>query len=267
VSKTALSEAQAARADAAKALELSDQHSGDAVVAAPPAIDSGALEARIGKLEAGLAGLSAAKIDTGLINDRLAKLEAALAGQKSAERVAPEAAPPARDNSAVLAVAAQALASRVAAGAPYPLEMAALERLGADPARLAALKPFASAGAPNTAALTAEFSKLAPAMLDAAEPKSDDGVMSRLMANMGKIVRVRPLGEQAGDDPAALASQISAALERGDVAAALGAYARLPDAARNVGKDWAAQAKSRVDAATAAQALADDAIARLGAKN
>jgi hypothetical protein len=265
MSKTALSEAQAARADAAKALQSAGQPSGDSVAAAPSPSDSGAQEARIGKLEAGLAALSADKVDLAPLNERLAKLETALAAQKSAERVAPEPAPPSRDNAAMLAVAAQALASRLAAGAPYPLEQAALERLGADPQRLAVLKPFASAGGPNTAALASEFAKIAPAMLTAAEPKSDDGVMARLMTNMSKIVRIHPVGEQAGDDPAALVSQISAALERGDVAGALAAYARLPDVSREVGKEWAAHAKARVDAIGAAQALADDAIARLGA--
>ena len=259
--KTALSAAQAAQADAAKAL----QAGGANPAAAAPAVDANALEARLAKLEAGIAGLSAAQPNLTPIDDRLAKLEAALAAPKSEARVAPEPAPPGRDDAAPLAVVAQALEARIAAGQPYPLEQAALERLGADPQRLVQLKPFAKDGAPSVASLSSDFAKIAPALLNAAEAKSDDGVMARLMNNMSKIVRVHPVGEQAGDDPAAVISRITAALGRGDAASALTAFARLPEAARQVGKDWAARAQGRVAAATAAQALLDDSITRLGA--
>ena len=266
MSKSALSEAQAARAEAAKAIQAADKPQGDAA-AAPPALDAGALT-RLDKLESSLAALGAAQPNLAPINDRLAKPEAALAAPKSAERVAAEPAPPRSENPAMLAVAAQALGARVAAGAPYPLEQAALERLGADTGRLAELKPFARDGAPSLASLANEFAKITPALLSAAEPKSDDGIMARLMANMGKIVRVRPVGEQAGDEPAAVVSQIGAALGRADAAGALAAFARLPDASREAGKEWAAKARARVAAAAAAQALLDDSLTRLGgAKN
>ena len=262
VSKSALSEAQAARADAANALAAAGKPQGEAPAPAP-AVDLAPVETRLGNLEAGVAALAAAKPDLAPLNDRIAKLEAALAAPKSEARAAPDPAPSGKD-AGMLAVAAQALSQRIAAGAPYPAEQGALERLGADPARLAQLKPFANDGAPTTAALANDFTKIAPALLSAAEPKSDDGIMSRMMANMRGVVSVHPVGEQAGDDAAALVSQISAALGRGDVAGALKTFARLPDASRAVGKDWAAKANSRVEAAGAAQALLDDSLTRLG---
>jgi hypothetical protein len=84
---------------------------------------------------------------------------------------------------------------------------------------------------------------------------------------MSKVVRVTPIGEVAGDDPAALVSQIDAALGRGQVAAALAAWARLPEPARRASQDWADAAQSRVGADKAAQDILDEAMVRLAAKN
>jgi hypothetical protein len=237
-SKSALSEAEAARSDAAKALQSASQMPADG--AAP--VNAAANEAR------------------------LSKLEAALAAPKSAERVAPDSAP-GRSDAAMLAVATQALEARLAAGSPYPREQEALERLGANPARLARLRPFATQGAPSMAALRTGFAEISPALLSAAEARSDDGIMARLTADMGRIVRVHPVGEQAGDEPAAVISQISAALERGDAAGALADFGRLPATSREAGKDWAAKTRSRVDAAAAAQELLDESLSHLGAAN
>ena len=81
---------------------------------------------------------------------------------------------------------------------------------------------------------------------------------------MRKLVRVRAVGEVAGDDPA-LVSQIEAALARGQAASALGIYARLPEAARKAGADWAKTADARVTADASAQSLRENAIGRLAA--
>ena len=81
--------------------------------------------------------------------------------------------------------------------------------------------------------LAADFAKLSPAMLAAAAPQElRAALIDRLVANMSKVVKVTPVGEVAGDDPAALVSQIGAALERGQIAPAMAAWARLPEAAR-----------------------------------
>src|SRR5260370_869063 len=209
--------------------------------AAPPAADVGALEERIGKLEADAATLSRLSASLDPIGQRLAKVEQALAAPQTANRLPAEAAPPKRDG-ARLAVVAEALRARLAAGAPFPLEAAALEHLGADPAKLAILKPLAEKGAPSAATLAADFAKVASAALAAATPEKSGGVIDRLFANMGKVVKVTPVGEVAGDDPTALISQINAALGRGDAASALAAWGRLPHAARPAPKAWAAEA-------------------------
>jgi hypothetical protein len=269
--KDALSMAQAARDDAAKALALATavtQKADGAAGAAAPAIetgaDAGALEGRVGKLEAGVAALDRPPVDLGPLDQRLDKLERALAAPKTENRVPAESAPPSREGAA-LAVVAQALSDRLDAGAPFPLAQAALEHLGADPAKLAVLKPFSEKGAPTAGALAADFAKISPAALAAAAPQGSGGVMDRLMANMSKVVRVTPVGEVAGDDPTALVSQIGAALGRGQIEPALAAWMRLPELARQASQEWASAAQSRLAADKAAQGVLDDALASLAA--
>jgi hypothetical protein len=269
--KDALVMAQAARDDAAKALALSTtaaQRVEGIAGAAPPAVqadaDVGGLEARVVKLETAQATLDRPPVDLGPIDQRLANLENALAAPKTENRVAAESAAPGRDV-AGLAVVAQALGERLRVGAPFPLEETALERLGADPASLAILKPLAEKGAPTVSALAADFTKIAPTITSAAAPQSSGGVWDRLMVNMSKAVRVTPVGEVLGDDPAALVSQVNGALARGDVGSAIAAWTRLPEPARQASQEWADRAKSRLAADKAAQGILDDAMTRLAA--
>ena len=249
--KTALDEARAARADAAKAL---------AATPAPPSPGAASSEdeARLAKLETELASAEA-KLD-----DRLGKLEGASAAPKSDARVAPSPGG-ASGGPVAVAVLAQSLDRRFAAGAPYAPELAGLARLGVADAALAPLKPFADSGAPNVAALAAAWDKIEPAVA-AAAPVADRSGWDRLIDHMRGLVRVHRVGEAAvGDDTAPPVAQVGAALSRGDVTAALAAFERLPEASRAAGRSWFDGAKARDAAAKAAAALSAEAIGRLAA--
>ena len=282
----ALAEARAARDEAAKALaqaNAADQGTGKAAPPAPAAVpdpriaeiatDEAAQGARIDKLEAAL-GDRTGKMEAALggridklettLGDRVGKIEAALAAPKTESRVPPTEVAP-KSDPAAQAIAALALEQRLRAGEPFAAEWAALSRLGADSAALATLKPYSDTGAPTAAALAASFAKIAPSLVAADNPDTGDGVMDRMLDHMRKLVRVRAVGEVAGDDPAALVSQIEAALARGQAASALGIYARLPEPARKAGADWAKTADARVAADAAAQSLRESAIGRLAA--
>jgi hypothetical protein len=282
----ALAEARAARDEAAKALaqaNAADQGIGKAAPPAPAAVpdpriaeiatDEAAQGARIDKLEAAL-GDRTGKMEAALggridklettLGDRVGKIEAALAAPKTESRVPPTEVAP-KSDPAAQAIAALALEQRLRAGEPFAAEWAALSRLGADGAALATLKPYSDTGAPTAAALAASFAKIAPSLVAADNPDTGDGVMDRMLDHMRKLVRVRAVGEVAGDDPAALVSQIEAALARGQAASALGIYARLPEAARKAGADWAKTADARVAADAAARSLRENAIGRLAA--
>jgi hypothetical protein len=282
----ALAEARAARDEAAKALAQANtaaQGNGKPAAPAPAAVsdpriaeiaaDEAAQGARIDKLEAAL-GDRTGKVEAALgtridklettLGDRVGKIEAALAAPKTESRVPPTEVAP-KSDPAAQAIAALALEQRLRAGEPFATEWAALSRLGADGAALATLKPYSDTGAPAAAALAVSFAKIAPSLVAADNPDTGDGVMDRMLDHMRKLVRVRAVGEVAGDDPAALVSQIEAALARGQAASALGIYARLPEAARKAGADWAKTADARVAADAAARSLRESAIGRLAA--
>jgi hypothetical protein len=268
--KTIPGDIQAARADAAKALALAtktaaaiEQRKDVAPAQTGPAIDVGAIEARLRKLESASTAASGSAASLAPLEERLAKIEATLAAPKNESRLAPEASAPRRSDGAALAVAAEAVSGRLAAGAPYSAEQGALERLGADPAKTAALKPFAESGAPTGAALAAGFAKIAPDALKAAAPTGGGGVMDRLMSNMSKIVKITPVGATAGDDPAALISQVEAALDRGEIDGAMALWARLPEPMRRASRDWASGAQARLAADAAAQSILSDAMTKL----
>src|SRR5277367_1534054 len=260
----ALAEARAARDEAAKALAQANaaaQGNGKPEPPAPAAVP----DPRIAEVAAEEAAQGARidKLETTL-GDRIGMIEAALAAPKTETRVPPTEVAP-KSDPAAQAIAALALEQRLRAGEPFAAEWAALSRLGADGAALATLKPYSETGAPTAAALAASFAKIAPSLVAADNPETGDGVMDKMLDHMRKLVRVRAVGEVAGDDPAALVSQIEAALARGQAASALGIYARLPEAARKAGADWAKTADARVAADAAAQSLRENAIGRLAA--
>jgi hypothetical protein len=253
--KTALDEA---RADAAKALAAA-QSSPPSNAAAPT--EPSAFEPRLAKLESDLAAAGSRLDQIRGLDERLSRLEGAnAAAPKSDARVA--MAKGASDSAAAVAVLALSLEQRFGAGAPFAAELAALSQLGVGADALAPLKPFAESGAPSLAALAASWAKVEPAVAAAAPPPERSG-WDRLVDHMRALVRVRRVGETAANDESEPpVARIGAALERGDLAAALAAYAGLPEASRAAGAAWAETAKAREAAAKAATALRADAIGR-----
>ena len=217
------------------------------------------LAARVAKLET--EAPKANDADLSALAARLDKIEAALAAPKSESRVAPEKPAPA-DNSSAIAIIAGEIADKLAAGAPFGTEAAALQRLGVDPAQLASLQAVAG-GAPTGSALAESFDAVAPQVLAAASPAESGGVLDRLLAHIHGLVRVHVLGESAGDDPEAIVSRIGAECRRGDIAGAVAAFDKLPAAARQGAGDWPVKARARQAADAALQSIREAAVGRL----
>jgi hypothetical protein len=217
------------------------------------------LAARVAKLETEAPKTS--DVDLAPLVARLDKVEAELAAPKSETRVAAEA-PAAADNAAATAIISAASADKLAAGAPLGTEIAALQRLGVDPAQLAALQAVAD-GAPTGSALAASFSAVAPQVLAAASQEEKGGIVDRLLAHARGLIHVRDLEETAGDDPEAIVSRIEAESRRGDIAAALAAFDKLPAASRQAAGDWPVKARARQAADAALQSIREAAIGRL----
>jgi hypothetical protein len=217
------------------------------------------LAARVAKLET--EAPKANDADLSALAARLDKIEAALAAPKSESRVAPEKPAPA-DNASAIAIIAGEIEDKLAAGAPFGTEVAALQRLGVDPAQLASLQAVAG-GAPTGSALADSFDAVAPQVLAAASPAESGGVLDHLLAHIHGLVRVHVLGESAGDDPEAIVSRIGAECRRGDIAGAVAAFDKLPAAARQAAGDWPVKARARQAADAALQSIREAAVGRL----
>ena len=232
-------------------------------------VDSGA--AQVAKLQSALTSLP--KVDLGplqaataTLDTRVAGLEAQLAAPKNGARLTEARAVGSADEAKAtpLALVGQAIQGAIADGRPYGAELDALKALGAEPETIAKLSPMAAQGAPTAASLKHDWDAVQGDVLAAVKPPESGSALDRLTASARALVKVRRVGAMQGDDPAAIVSQIDAALDAGDVTAALAAWNRLPDAGKDPSRDWASSARSEVDAASAAQSLVGRAIATLG---
>ena len=198
--------------------------------------------------------------DTSNFEQRLAKLETAQTATKAENRVIMEQSAASKsDASASLAIATQALALSAARGVPFVAEFAAAESLGADKAKLAAIKPFAAAGLPDNAALAADLNALAkaaakPATADA--PKSYWEKLSSGALNLVKI-RSKDSAEEASVAP------ITALLAKGALSEAIALQGKLPEPLLSATKPWAEKAAARAGAEAAIKGLWSDALTNL----
>ncbi len=232
-------------------------------------VDGGAAQAA--KLQSALTNLP--KVDLGplqaataTLDGRVAGVEARLAAPKNGARLTEARAIGSADETKAtpLALVGQAIQGAIADGRPYGGELDALKALGAEPESIAKLSPMAAKGAPTAATLKHDWDAVQGDVLAAVKPPETGTALDRFTASARALVRVKRVGAVQGDDPAAIVSQIDAALDAGDVTAALAAWDRLPDVAKDPSRDWASSARSEVDAAGAAQSLVGRAIATLG---
>ncbi|WP_237479708.1 hypothetical protein [Lichenibacterium dinghuense] len=225
----------------------------------------------LGRLQATVANLprvdlSPLQAATAALGAEVAKIEGQLSAPKDGTRVTEARAVGSADETRAtpIALVGQAVGRAIADGRPYSIDLDALRALGAEPEAVAKLQPLAAKGAPTAAALKAQWDAVSPDVLAATAPAQTGSALDRLGASALSLVQVRQVGAVKGDDAGAVATQIDAALDAGDVAGALAAWGRLPQAGQDRSKDWAAAARARVEAAQAAQGLVARAIATLG---
>ncbi len=192
------------------------------------------------------------------LSNRVAALEQATKATADEVAKGPTAA---GDRQARLAVAAQALRAAVERGEPFVAELAAVKPMTPDPQMLTPLEPFAASGLPSPAVLARELSELAPTLSPvAAAPPPESGFLNRLQASAARLVRVRPIDETPGDDPAAIVARIEAEAARSDIAGALADLAKLPQPLSAPTQEWVKKAQARRAALEASRRLAGDAL-------
>ena len=130
--------------------------------------------------------------------------------------------------------------------APFADQLAAVVEVGGASPASEALRPLAEKGVPTAADLAARFRRLDDALQrQLATPKTDD-MVSRLLRRGREIVRVSRRGPITGSDPQAVMSRIRDALERADLATALGEWRKLPEPARAISSDWSKSVEARI---------------------
>jgi len=206
---------------------------------------------------------SAARGDLDALAARMTALEGAI--KKLTDETRQTASAELDGRALRLALASAALRTAVERGAPYGAELAAAKSLGADPAAIAALEPFAASGVSSAASLAHELSALIPALQQAVEPTSSNATfLDRLERNAQRLVRITPAEAPAGDDPATVATRIGVDASRADLTAALADIAKLPDTAKPVAAVFVQKAQARNAALAASAKLAADALKSLG---
>jgi hypothetical protein len=195
------------------------------------------------------------------INGRIDKLTATLTDVQTTARSAAAGS----DRASRLAVATSALRNAVDHGDPFTAELAIVKPLAPDPNAVALLEPFAASGVPGNAMLGEELAAIVRPMLRAAgDPVRDGGFLDRLQANAEKLVRIRPVGEEArGDDRAAILARVEQRAAQGNISGVLTELAKLPADAREPVQAWIAKTEARNRALDASRRLAADAVAAL----
>ena len=169
------------------------------------------------------------------------------------------------DRSLRLVVLASTLNAAVERGSPFAAELGAAKAAAPDPKMLAALEAFAASGVPSAAALARELTTLMPALAKTVgtSAREESSILDRLKANAERIVRVRPIDEVAGDDPAAVVRRIEIRAEQGNINGAMAEIAKLPEPTRALTKEWVARVEARNAAVEASRRFAAAALASI----
>jgi len=224
-----------------------------------------ATAAALAELTQKVTRLGAPAVERRELDALVSRVDAIERGEKAVEAELARRSADGSDRPLRLAVVAATLKGAVERGDPFAAELTSAKSLAADPKVLAPLEPFAASGVPTAAALARELSALAPALYQAAgTPAREGGFLDRLQASAEKLVRIRPVEEIAGSDPAAIISRVEVRAAQADLAGALAELAALPAAARAPAEPWIKKAQARAAAVDASRRFAADALAALG---
>jgi hypothetical protein len=149
--------------------------------------------------------------------------------------------------------------------------MAALRQAAPDLPELVTLSRLAETGAPSRASLADSFPDFAArAAVKARKPAADAGLGERLAYLASGLVQVRRIDDLESATPDAILARAEAALNDGDVVAALRLLDGLPPPARRALEPWRVGAERRAEidrqaAALRARALQDLHVGKAGA--
>jgi uroporphyrinogen-III synthase len=232
----------------------------------PPEADTSGLKADTSALKSEITALRAA----------MQSLDQTVAGQKASVDKATEAAAASSTNeqkalaaargSAVIGIAAR-ISAALTAGLPFATDLALLQPLAHDDAKLTpllgTLQPTAAKGVASRASLAASFPAMAKAAM--AEDLADDSFWQRLLGKLKSVVSLRRVGADVeGDTVEAKLARAEAAVNAGDLAKAVELVKSLPPRTSRATADWLARADAHLAAQHAVDQLAAEGVALLG---
>ena len=183
--------------------------------------------------------------------------------QEELDRVANAMVAP--DKTIRLVIIAAALRSAVERSDPFTVELATARSLGLDEKTLAPLEPFAATGVPTQNELLRGLSALVPELLRlSAPPDRDRSYLERLQASAIKMMNIRPLRDEPGDDPSTVIGRIEFKIMQQDLAGVVSELDKLPAPAKGLAQPWRAKAMTRHNAIESTRLIATASLAKLG---
>jgi hypothetical protein len=229
-------------------------------------VDFGPVNDKIAALEARLAdvpqpnGLSA-DADTRLaaLSTQVTAVEASIADGRKAgdearaallmriEALEKKANEPRDDVEVAVAIASAGLKAAIDRGGPFTSELDTLTGINpADPA-VQELKTFAATGVPSRSELITAFPPVADTILASINSSNpDQSLTDRLIASAFSAIKVRPVGDVAGETPDAIVARIENMLGNGDLKGASAEWQKLPDSGKTASADFEKSLSARI---------------------
>lgn len=156
---------------------------------------------------------------------------------------------PRQDVQVARALAAASLKAAIDRGGSFMAELEAFASVDGNSETLDQLRTLAASGVPSRATLLTRFPAVANAMIDAGSGDDESGgVIDRLLSSATSLVKVRPVGEVAGDSVEAIVARMETRLKNGDLQGAVDEWNTLPEAAKTASQAYVKDLKARIEA-------------------
>ncbi len=156
---------------------------------------------------------------------------------------------PRQDIKVARALAAASLKAAIDRGGSFMAELEAFASVDGNSQALDQLRTLAAAGVPSRATLLRRFPAAANAMIDAGGGgDASGGVWGHLLSSATSLVRVRPVGDVAGDSVEAIVARMETRLKNGDLQGAVDEWNTLPQASQNASGAYVKDLKARIEA-------------------
>ncbi|MEM5493689.1 mitofilin family membrane protein [Hoeflea sp. AS16] len=212
-----------------------------------------ALAAEMSEMKAAQSGLQASLVELQSRSDALASKISEL--EQAQQKLSEQVDAPSRQIDLARAIAATGLKSAIDRGGSFTSELEAFASVAPDDPAVAELRDLATRGVPSRAELVAGFSDAASKAIAAANPGDPEaGLVDRLMSSAMSVVKVRKVGDVAGDSVEAIVARAETRLLNGDLDAAVSEWNTLPEASRAAASDYgnALAARARAEKLIAA---------------